>query len=111
MSIRLSCVDAVSTLDDTRLDKLPATLGRGDEADVCIHDTWASRVHCRLFARGGQLFVEDLGSSNGTMVNGERVSECPLDSGDQLTVGITTFRVHCHRLPKNQDVPVGHQFA
>lgn len=99
MSVRLTCIDAVPSASDAVLTELPITIGRGDEADVCIRDTWSSRVHCRLGIRDSQLFLEDLGSSNGTLVNGILTTEAALQSGDQITVGITTFRVSYSRLP------------
>lgn len=99
MSVRLSCVDAVSTLDEISLTTLPATIGRGEEADVCVHDSWASRIHCTLVERDGSLWVEDGNSSNGTRLNGQDIKETQLKSGDELTVGITTFRVTFGRLP------------
>lgn len=99
MAIRLTCIDAVPSSSDAILTQLPVTIGRGDEADICIRDTWASRVHCRLSIRDGELHLEDLHSSNGTMVNGVRVTESRIRRGDQITVGITTFRVSYSRLP------------
>src|ERR687890_2485279 len=58
-------------------------------------DTEISRVHARVFHDpSGQLMVEDLGSTNGTFVNGNRLSGTqPLRSGDQLRVGQTTMSV------------------
>ena len=102
MAIRLTCVDVVPSSADAHLNQLPATIGRGDEADVCIRDTWASRVHCRLSERDGQLWLEDLKSSNGTLLNGEQVQAAPVQSGEQVTVGITTFRVTYSRLPESR---------
>ena len=102
MAVRLTCIDAVPSASGAVLTHFPVTIGRGDEADICIRDTWSSRVHCRLSIRGQQLFLEDLGSSNGTLVNGSPMSEAPLQSGDQITVGITTFRVTYSRLPESQ---------
>lgn len=99
MSIRLSCTDAVSTVDDVTLSTLPATIGRGEEADICVHDSWASRIHCRLVERHGRLWVEDEQSSNGTRVNGGNVTAVRLQTGDELTVGITTLRVTYTHVP------------
>ena len=93
MSVRLACIDAAPSSGNVDLSEFPATIGRGDEASVSIRDTWASRVHCRLEVSDGELWVEDLDSVNGTLVNGELVTRQALNSGDQLTVGITTFKV------------------
>ncbi|NQV23074.1 MAG: FHA domain-containing protein [Rhodopirellula sp.] len=102
MSVRLTCIDVVPSASDAVVTQLPITIGRGDEADICIRDTWSSRVHCRISVRDQRLFLEDLGSSNGTLVNGVQMRECPLRSGDQITVGITTFRVTYSRLPESR---------
>ena len=103
MSVRLTCIDVVPSASDAILTELPVTIGRGDEADICIRDTWSSRVHCRLGVRDGQLFLEDLGSSNGTLVNGTQMTDATLHSGDQITVGITTFRVTSSRLSESRE--------
>jgi pSer/pThr/pTyr-binding forkhead associated (FHA) protein len=53
-----------------------------------------SRLHCRLDIDGrDQLAVEDLGSTNGTWVNGHKVRRAPLTAGDKLTVGRIVFDV------------------
>jgi pSer/pThr/pTyr-binding forkhead associated (FHA) protein len=74
-------------------ESLPVTLGRGANADVRVLDQCASRLHCRILQVENQLFVQDLGSTLGTLVNGQPVEEAPLNSGDTLTVGVSTFRV------------------
>ena len=105
MTVRLACIDAVPTITDQRLDALPVTIGRGTEANLQVHDTWASRVHCCLFEQEGQLFVRDLCSSNGTRINGRVIEESVVQSGDQLTVGITTLKVSYLRLPRRSREP------
>ncbi len=105
MSVRLACVDAVPTMTEQRLDALPVTIGRGTEADLQVHDTWASRVHCCLFEEAGQLFVRDLCSSNGTRINGRVIEKSVVQSGDQLTIGITTLKVSYLRLPRRSREP------
>jgi pSer/pThr/pTyr-binding forkhead associated (FHA) protein len=70
------------------------TLGRTARADFIVDAALVSRLHCRLTAdRSDQLFVEDLGSTNGTRVNGETVDRAALKSGDTLQVGRVTFQV------------------
>lgn len=103
MPLHLSCTDIVSTLPDVALESLPVTIGRGEEADVCVQDNWASRIHCRLFESEGRLRVEDNQSSNGTMVNGSAVQLAVIKSGDELTIGITTLRVRYTSLPSSAD--------
>jgi pSer/pThr/pTyr-binding forkhead associated (FHA) protein len=75
------------------LDKLPLVIGRSLEATLRIQDCWASRRNCEIVRINGSLVVRDLGSTNGTLVNGQHVTEAPLTPGDRLTVGMTTFVV------------------
>lgn len=78
--------------------RLPAgsvkTLGRTARADFIVDASLVSRLHCRLSADASdRLTVEDLGSTNGTLVNGTKVSRSELKTGDVLTVGRVTFVV------------------
>jgi pSer/pThr/pTyr-binding forkhead associated (FHA) protein len=66
----------------------PRTLGRATGADFIVEAALVSRVHCRLTALPtGELEVKDLESTNGTFVNGKRVEQARLNSGDRLQVG------------------------
>jgi hypothetical protein len=66
----------------------PVTIGRQDQCEVQVPGTWVSRRHARLAWTGTEYIVEDLGSTNGTFVNGERVSgPRALRSGDRLQLG------------------------
>jgi pSer/pThr/pTyr-binding forkhead associated (FHA) protein len=69
------------------------TIGRASGCHVALpDDTFASTVHARVFARDGAVYVEDLGSTNGTFLNGMRlVSPALLRPGDQLQVGSTVM--------------------
>lgn len=70
------------------------TLGRTARADFIVDAALVSRLHCRLSAdRADQLVVEDLGSTNGTKVNGQTIDRAVLKSGDTLQVGRVTFQV------------------
>jgi pSer/pThr/pTyr-binding forkhead associated (FHA) protein len=71
------------------------TIGRTARADFILDAPLVSRVHCRLTAdESGQLVAEDLDSTNGIMVNGERVERRVLRLGDVLTVGRVDLAVH-----------------
>jgi two-component system NtrC family sensor kinase len=72
-----------------RLDEPTVTIGRGTSNIVQLHDTEVSRDHAQLYRNGDVYLVRDLGSSNGTFVNGKRVVEFELASGDQLQFGRT----------------------
>jgi hypothetical protein len=69
------------------------TIGRGRDNDVQIkNDSKVSRYHCRIFRRNAHFFVEDNKSSNGTLVNGELVTERRLFGGEEIIIGETFFR-------------------
>jgi len=70
-------------------------IGRGDQANLRLPDVGISRRHARLDFDGGQVVLTDLGSTNGTSVNGQRVSAVALNPGDMVQIGTTTltFRV------------------
>lgn len=72
-----------------RLEEPTITLGRGTAHTVQLHDTEVSRDHAELYRSGDAYVLRDLGSSNGTFVNGRAVKECELASGDQLQLGRT----------------------
>jgi signal transduction histidine kinase len=71
------------------LDEATVTIGRGTSSTVQLHDTEVSRDHAQLLRRGEAYFIRDLGSSNGTYVNGRTVKEQALTSGDQVQLGRT----------------------
>ena len=71
------------------------TVGRAAGCQIALaDDTYVSQLHARVFERSGQVYVEDLGSTNGTYVNGHRVSApTPVQKGDSLQVGSTVLEV------------------
>lgn len=77
-----------------RLDHASIVLGRSTTSDVELHDGKASRAHARVDCDATGCVVVDLGSANGTFVNGERVERRVLAPGDLLTLGETVFRFH-----------------
>jgi hypothetical protein len=70
-------------------------IGRGDQANLRLPDVGISRRHARIDFDGMQVVLTDLGSTNGTSVNGQRVSAVGLNPGDMIQLGTTTltFRV------------------
>jgi pSer/pThr/pTyr-binding forkhead associated (FHA) protein len=69
------------------------TIGRSSGAEFIVDAALVSRVHCRLTAGATELQVYDLDSTNGTFVNGKRVTEATLKEGDRLGVGRVEFVV------------------
>lgn len=68
-------------------------LGRGSDADVLIDDTGVSRHHAQVRVNSHTLTLEDLGSTNGTFVNGRRVHTQTIQAGDEITIGRVTLQV------------------
>ncbi len=70
------------------------TLGRAGGCSIVLDEQYVSQVHARVFIRDGSLFVEDLGSTNGTWVNGTRaVGQMPARAGDRIQVGNVVMEV------------------
>ena len=69
------------------IDDETITIGRDENAVVCIANTSTSRNHAEVFTIGQMCFVKDLGSRNGTMVNNEKITEELLQEGDSISVG------------------------
>ena len=69
----------------------PIRIGRAPECELVLRDSRVSRRHARLHARDGVLVLTDLGSTNGTLVNGHRVTEVALGAGDRIQIGETSL--------------------
>lgn len=70
-----------------------ATMGRADGADIPVDDPFASSVHARIFFRGQFMYIEDMGSTNGTYLNGRRLRAAErLKVGDTVRIGETEYR-------------------
>ncbi|MES1209778.1 MAG: GGDEF domain-containing protein [Pseudomonadota bacterium] len=74
-----------------RIDKDAIVVGRGDRVDVRLVDDGISREHIRLTKAGESIELEDLGSTNGTYCNGQRVQRQLLAEGDKILLGSTTI--------------------
>jgi len=70
-----------------------ATLGRSDSADIHVEDPFASSVHARIFARSDFMYVEDMGSTNGTYLNGRQLRKPEqLKPADTIRIGDSEYR-------------------
>jgi pSer/pThr/pTyr-binding forkhead associated (FHA) protein len=92
MNAKLVYLDAEDTPTEIVLDRFPLLVGRSQDAELQLFDSWVSRFHCMLDVIDGSLVVRDLGSCNGTLVNGVPITESPLRPQDELTIGSSTFR-------------------
>ena len=91
--VRLQLGDGHDGSSSFVVDRLPAIIGRGEDADLLIDDRFVSQVHCLLNYSEGALVVQDLESRNGTKVNGRRVKAKWLEEGDAIDVGATRIHV------------------
>lgn len=74
------------------------TMGRAARADFIVDAPLVSRVHCRFVLDDrDRLDLEDLGSTNGTWVNGRKVDRAPLLAGDKVRVGRVEFLIRSER--------------
>lgn len=70
------------------------TVGRAAGCSVTLDDTYVSQIHSRVFTRDGKIFVEDLGSTNGTYLNRAKVQgPMVMQRGDRLQVGSTVMEL------------------
>jgi diguanylate cyclase (GGDEF)-like protein len=74
-----------------KIDGPENVIGRAMSAQVRLNDDGISRRHCRILQIGGQVIIEDLGSANGTLVNGEMIQHHVLKEGDKIRLGSTTM--------------------
>jgi hypothetical protein len=91
---RIEVVAAMGHQPGTRFDVgHGATLGRSDGADINVDDPFASSAHARIFQRGDYMYLEDMGSTNGTYLNGRQVRTAErLKVADKIRIGDTEYR-------------------
>src|SRR5687768_5831335 len=91
---RLAVVAAMGPQPGTRFDVSDgATLGRSDGADINVDDPFASSAHARIFPRGDFMYVEAMGSTNGTYLNGRQIRTAErLKVADLIRIGDTEYR-------------------
>jgi len=78
------------TGEEFKITKSVTSVGRGIEADIQIDDTSVSRLHCSIVL-GSEVLIRDLGSTNGTIVDGARASESVLHDGSIIKIGNITL--------------------
>jgi pSer/pThr/pTyr-binding forkhead associated (FHA) protein len=72
--------------------KLPTVVGRSRQAGLTVAHPMISRRHAELFEAAGLLMIRDLGSLNGTVIEGRRIKEAPLPPDAEFTIGPLTFQ-------------------
>lgn len=91
---RIDTVTVGETGHDVALRGDRMIVGRLKECAVCLSDANVSRRHAELFLMDGDWFVQDLDSTNGTMLNGEPVTRARLRDGDVIEIGVTRLTYH-----------------
>jgi predicted component of type VI protein secretion system len=84
---------SVSGGPDIRVDHLMVMVGRHSQCDARLDSHWVSLRHCMLTEDGGDVVVRDLGSTNGTWVNGLRVERGRLKPGDEMSIANVRYRL------------------
>ncbi len=93
-SLSLQFIEPVERKGERIMADPPVVIGRGADCDVQVADTYISSRHARVAIDGGDLTIEDLGSTNGTYVNQEMVrGRLLLERGDIVQVGGVLFEV------------------
>jgi hypothetical protein len=94
MEPRLEVIAALGYEPGTTFDlRDGATMGRSDHAEIRVDDPFASSAHARVFARGDFMLVEDMGSTNGTYLNGRQLRGAErLKVADVIRIGDSEYR-------------------
>ena len=105
LNISLVHVKPDGSSKEVSLATLPKIIGRGEGSGIRIPVSTVSRQHCEIWLDEDEdaLMVKDMGSSNGTFVNGKRTSETELSPGDLLTIGPAVFVVRMDGFPAEID--------
>jgi hypothetical protein len=94
-TLRLRIIEPAGRRGETHAIDRELTVGRGAGCAIVLgEDTYVSQLHARLFQQNGEGYIEDLGSTNGTYVNGKLISGATrLRRGDQVQVGQTVAEI------------------
>jgi predicted component of type VI protein secretion system len=94
MDFQLVVLRGRSATTTLKLGDGVTTAGRHDECQLRIKSSEVSRRHCQFFEKNGMLLVKDMGSANGTLLNGKKIEgQRVLEPGDELTIGPVKLRV------------------
>lgn len=92
MKLTLVRVDESPQKDAIEIDGLPAVIGSSSDARIRLDDHGVCSFHCSITRHQDNVIVRDLGSRQGTFLNGYRVRESVLRHGDRVAVGGSQFR-------------------
>lgn len=103
MDVELVRVQEDGSTAEVPIKHATTTFGRGEDCTVRVPAASVSRKHCQLTVEGGAIEIQDLGSSNGTYVNQDRVEKAPLAAGDLISFGGFVFVVRVNGEPEEID--------
>ncbi len=105
--LRLHVVPAEGTPFDYLVEADSVVIGRSSSAGLTLVDRSLSRQHSRIFNRGGQILIEDLGSRNGTLLNGVAITgSTPVKPGDVIRLSGSVLTVHSGSAESGADGPL-----
>lgn len=90
-------------LQTKKLDSSDITIGRDSINDICINNLAVSRFHAKIYEEGDKIFIEDMNSSNGTYVNGEKVDISEISEFDNILVGKYNLTIENKSYSNNQN--------
>lgn len=102
MDVNLVLLTQDGKRKDFRLPSSVTVIGRRQDCDLCIPLMNVSRRHCEINQDEGKLKLRDLGSRNGTFVNGAKVQESELNDGDQIAIGPLEFKINVKLASDNE---------
>ena len=91
LSILLKLKD--TALKSLETDQAEVTIGRNENNDIYINNLGVSKKHARIVRQNGTYIIEDLKSTNGTLLNNKRIQKARLTTGDVVTVGKHTLLI------------------
>ncbi|MGH3364472.1 MAG: FHA domain-containing protein FhaB/FipA [Nocardioidaceae bacterium] len=90
----VAILEGANSGENISLDDAPLLIGRGSDAAIRLDDDYVSTRHARIAASGDQWFIEDLGSTNGTYLGSQRLTQpATLQLGSQVRIGKTTLEL------------------
>jgi len=101
MTVALVTIGRKGVRKDFPLVNGPLVIGRKVDADLRVPQVEVSRAHCEISISGKKVVIRDLGSSNGTFVNDQKVQQTALKAGDRVRVGSVVFVVQVDGVPKD----------
>jgi pSer/pThr/pTyr-binding forkhead associated (FHA) protein len=103
VNVTLVAVDSEGKTRDAIMKRARLVIGRKEGCDIRIPVASVSREHCEFRVEEGKLIVRDMGSSNGTYVNRERIQETAVSPGDLISVGPAVFVARIDGKPEKID--------